>query len=382
MVGLALLVVTTSGVPLLYAQEITHAQHKEAYEASGPSRISIAEALPIVRQYDPRFALESIYATHGVYVADNFETGRRVTVDPSNGRVLGDFNPLKDDGAIAWTMSLLTNVHVCMLTCEEYAGYQPWLGNTIPGTGWLGFDGEGVSWGGLLLGITGVLLLFLGLSGIWLWWPGLRRWANGVRVRLRRGRYARDYDLHQVAGMVAVPLLLIWAVTGTGYEFGFVEKAWYGATPGDPLPERILESKPSNVPDIGPEAAVAAALKLVGERRVTALDIPSKKEKSATYGVWLADGFDPWRHNDYSGDLLVSVDRKSGAARVTYGGPEPRAQALWEDWNFMTHSGWVVGPWWRIVWLVLGLVPLVLAVTGLSTWLYKRGRRKRRAALA
>ena len=33
--------------------------------------------------------------------------------------------------------------------------------------------------------------------------------------------------------MIAVPLLLIWAFTGMGYEFGFVEKVWYGALPGD-----------------------------------------------------------------------------------------------------------------------------------------------------
>jgi uncharacterized iron-regulated membrane protein len=56
----------------------------------------------------------------------------------------------------------------------------------------------------------------------------------------------------------------------------------------------------------------------------------------------------------------------------------PLAQELWQDYNFPAHSGMIVNGWWRIVWGVLGLVPLLLGITGLSTWLWTRGVRKRR----
>ncbi|MGY4651059.1 putative iron-regulated membrane protein [Mycobacterium sp. URHB0021] len=38
-------------------------------------------------------------------------------------------------------------------------------------------------------------------------------------------------------------------------------------------------------------------------------------------------------------------------------------------------------PYWRVLWFILGLAPLMLLVTGLSTWLYRRlvGRRRRGA---
>jgi hypothetical protein len=103
--------------------------------------------------------------------------------------------------------------------------------------------------------------------------------------------------------------------------------------------------------------------------------------------VWFADGYDPWQQGEYAGDLLVSVDRHDAArTAVTYGGPaQSTAQTLWQDFNFPTHAGIIVNPWWRIIWGVLGLVPLLLAVTGLSTWLWTRGvrrRRRRRAAAA
>lgn len=38
--------------------------------------------------------------------------------------------------------------------------------------------------------------------------------------------FARDTDLHKGGGMIAIPFLLLWAVTGASYEFGFVEKVW------------------------------------------------------------------------------------------------------------------------------------------------------------
>ena len=58
------------------------------------------------------------------------------------------------------------------------------------------------------------------------------------------------------------------------------------------------------------------------------------------------------------------------------------AQALWEDWNFPTHAGWVVGPWWRSSGWSSAWRRSCSPFTGLSTWLYKRGRRKRRRQAA
>ena len=314
-----------------------------------------------MQQHDPEFAPYAIYYLDGVYVADDFET-RRVTVDPSTGEILGDFNTSGDDGFVRWTMSLMFNLHVCGLTCEGYVGYQAWLVEPVPGTGWLGFDGEPVSWGLLILGLTAVLLLFLSLSGIWLWWPGIKRWFVGVRVRWKKGRYARDYDLHQVAGMIAIPLLLLWAVTGMSYEFGFVERAWYGLTPGEPPAEgRVLESTESDEPDIGVAAAVAAAMKHHNDTPIS-VDIPAEDDPAATYGIWFQDGIDPYGKAVYPGDFLVSVDRKTGETMTTYGEYGSKAEELWSDWNFPLHAGWALNSWVRIIWVVLGLVPLLLAV--------------------
>jgi uncharacterized iron-regulated membrane protein len=97
--GLLLVVVTTSGVPLLWEAEITRAQHPEAYRAAGPGTMSFAEVADVVERHDSSFRPQSLYRAHGVVVADDFESGRRVSVDPSNGQVLADFNPVPRAGS-------------------------------------------------------------------------------------------------------------------------------------------------------------------------------------------------------------------------------------------------------------------------------------------
>lgn len=38
----------------------------------------------------------------------------------------------------------------------------------------------------------------------------------------------------------------------------------------------------------------------------------------------------------------------------------------------------MVNGWWRVIWLVFGVAPVVLAVTGIITWLIRRGKRRRK----
>ena len=117
-------------------------------------------------------------------------------------------------------------------------------------------------------------------------------------------------------------------------------------------------SRPSRrKPDIGLPAAIAAAQKRAGtDEPPTALDLPARGDAKAAYGVWFADGYDPWNHSDYSGDLGVNVDRTNADRTIfMWGGDVSRAETLWEDWNFPMHTGWAVNPWWRSIWLVLGL---------------------------
>ena len=129
----------------------------------------------------------------------------------------------------------MINIHDCALTCAGLPGYQAWLSTPLPS-----MFGADATLGYYLLGLLGVVLIFLSVSGAIIWWPGLRALASGFTVRRGRGNYVRDLDLHRVVGIVAVPFMLMWGATGAAFFFHWPEQIYYALVPGtacdDPAP--------------------------------------------------------------------------------------------------------------------------------------------------
>jgi len=393
-IGTLLVIECTTGALLVYHPELDRHLRGDVFGAprdQAASDQSMAASIDAATAYDPEFEAHGVYDDKGTHVVQNYDNGESITVDPRSGEVLGEFDSLeRPDGKIAWVLGLSYNVHLCGLTCEGYPGYAGWALEEVPFTEWAGFpseEGAGntpLTWGGLLLGITALLLVFLALSGIWLWWPTIRHFRRGVRIRWGRNRYARDYDLHQVIGMIALPLLLLWAVTGMSYEFGFVEKGYYKAMPGE-AQEAELVVDDSQTAEITFDQALAAASETAGATSPPALyEPPAADDPAGSHAFWFSVGYDPWAEGRYPGDVEVLVDRHDAThTAIVYGDPEqPLSQTIYQDFNYPTHSGFFVNGWIRILWLVLGLVPLVLMWTGVSTWLFKRTVHKRRLKAA
>ena len=223
--------------------------------------------------------------------------------------------------------------------------------------------------GGLILAVSGLLLLFLCVSGIVLWWPGIRRMARGFQVRRGKGAYTFNYDLHNVVGIAVLPLLAMWAITGTGFELKQVRDAWYAVLPGgQPAEMEEVTSEPGSGPGISMERAEQIALAKVPGSRPVSISVPDAKAKDSAYFAYVASGSDPYDHSSYPGNVGVGVDRYSGRAEITYDNRDGPVAQVWEDWQYppTPATSWAGG--YRTVWLVFGFLPLVLAVTGVTTW--------------
>lgn len=393
--GVLLVVITTSGAILLYKPEVFQWTHPDLFTSTPTSTpITMADAFTIADAHDPDLHAHDGYLAHGVYAIHGTDwSGPAVYIDAGTGAVNGV------DSDAGGVMGFLDNLHECGLSCEDYPGYVAALNATplgfLAGTSfYTGDDGQPVPlWqslsemtvGAFLLGMLGLLLLFLAVSGIPLWWPSFRRFWQGFRIRWRGGRFARDYDVHQVVGLISVPFLLMWAITGAGFEFPFVETTWYAATGSEAFDWEAHEftSVESTAPDITLAQAEAAAIALVGgATRVDLATLPDPDEPTSAYSFYLTEGYDPYGYSDYPGNVGVGVDRHdAGRAEIT-AGPEVQtvSQYVWTLWNFPTHAGNVVNGWWRLIWFVFGLVPLLLMVTGISTWLVRRRTRRERTA--
>jgi uncharacterized iron-regulated membrane protein len=73
--------------------------------------------------------------------------------------------------------------------------------------------------GRLLNGIGGALFMVLILTGVWLWWPGLRHVLRSLKVGKPQASRRFIWQLHSVVGIVSFALLFVWAITAIYFAF-------------------------------------------------------------------------------------------------------------------------------------------------------------------
>jgi uncharacterized iron-regulated membrane protein len=377
--GLVLLVVVLSGVALVLAPEIEQVTHPGLYDSSSTGKqIAPGRALAVVHEGMPDLDLTGayVYDNRGAWeVHSGTET---VRVDEHTGAVLGTID--REHGLMAF----IANLHECGLTCEEMSGYVPFLAK--PAQVW-GFDltlGNEGNWGGFILAVSGVLLLVLVVTGLFLWWPGRGKVRRGLKVRRGKGRYKLHYDLHKVVGFVALPALAIWALTGINFELPKqTEGAFYAVTPGGPAPDSLyeFESKPGSGPGVSMSEAIADARTAVpAGSTLVSVTKPELGEPGSSYEMWFAHGVDTYAYGEYPGNYGVYVDRYSGEAHQYFPNPgnDTVTNNFMQNWTGAIHEGVLVGWIPRLGWVLFGLTPLLLAVTGTVTWLIRRRLKRRK----
>lgn len=364
--GVILVLFTTAGALLLFRPDAQRAMNSDAFQIirlPGDQPVTVVQALRAVERAQPTFQAGRVWFDGQVYRV--YDTGRKHwwSVDPGSGRILGH------DGAVLdgfW--GFVKNLHTCLLTCPEYPGYVSWLGAKMPGLG--------VTVSNLCATLLGLTMLWLVLSGVRLGWAAFRR---GPLVRWSRGRFARDSDLHRVIGVAIAPFLFIWAITGISFEVPVVDDLWYALTPGTRTVSPVdTPAPPQHGPDIGLEAAFRNASALIGASHTPTFALLPTRTSSVYHFRFEAA---PLTYGDVTDGVRIVVHRYTGVASFEDNPPgSPAATTVWENWRFPVHSGIAVPVWWRLPWLVIGLAPLALLVTGLSAWLFRRRVARERAA--
>jgi uncharacterized iron-regulated membrane protein len=376
--GLLIVIVSTSGALVVYAPEMLRAGNADLFHTTqSATPVGFSTAIEAVKTSDPEFEPAEIALKDGVFILAGGESENTYFVDAGTGELNGQNN------IYGGVIGFLENLHDCGLTCEGYAGYTPWLSSPSPVAS-IGPFAE-MSWGALLLAISALALVLLAVSAPFIWWPGLRKWRNAFRLRWRKGRFARDFDLHNVIGIVAVVPLMIWGLTGLNFEVPGFRAVWDTVTGGQTPPDDnyTMEASANPGEPITLDQAMDAAKKRFPGATVTWVGMPS--EDAEFYSIDVLDGGpNLWAHNaDYEGNRSVGVDAfDADNVRVFLGRPPTVSNAIADEWaQPAVHYGIAVNGYWRALWFVLGMAPLLLMLTGLSTWLYRRRvRRRRRSA--
>ena len=204
-----------------------------------------------------------------------------------------------------------------------------------------------------IVGWVGVAMLLSSLTGLWLWWPTKGRFTRGLRWRRRPDL---NSNLHHMSGFwIALPLAVLSA-TGVWISFPAVFSGGAPGGPGGPggAAQPLVETK------LGADGALAAAQAIAAGQPAT-LGWPT--EKKAEWTVSMRGAGKPQE---------VKVGEADAKASLVPAKPETLARTMRR-----IHDGTGMPVVWQIIIFIGGILPALLAVTGILMWLRMRRRRQR-----
>jgi uncharacterized iron-regulated membrane protein len=203
--------------------------------------------------------------------------------------------------------------------------------------------------GRAIVGWIGVAMAFSCFTGLWLWWPTVGKWVRGLRWRRHRNL---DTNLHHLTGFwVALPLFVL-SLTGMWISFPGVFGGGMARGPGGD--RGMARPQPLASPHLGIDAVIASAQ---GVKPGDWQQVTWPTDRKPVWSVALADTQDS-----------VTVDDLTGAAKLAPAPPETTARLMRR-----IHDGTRMGALWQTIIFLGGLIPALLAITGIIMWWRARG---------
>ena len=373
--GLVITVVCLSGAVLVFEGEITRALHPELYRVAVPANVRPLRPSQLADRIRGQMpdslhlvSLQLSARSDEPCMAAFRETGRKqLSVDPYTGNVNG------------WTESPAFFGTVRKL--------HRWLLDPPPSKG-------EKSVGKAIVGVSTLALVLILVSGLILWIPRSRKaLRNRLKVSYSDGRRFW-HDCHVSLGFYATLLLLVMALTGLTWSFGWYRTAAYVLFGGTPQ-TAVAEEAPARKTDSGNRQSRERS----GGRNAGREHGGTQTETEARpfdYAVWDAVLGELTAHcTAYKTIVLTQTEaqvaRQSAMRRIDRATFDPRSGRLaeiarYEDtprqqrlrgWFYAFHTGTWGGIWTKILYFLAALVGASLPLTGYWLW-WRRCMNKRK----
>lgn len=186
--------------------------------------------------------------------------------------------------------------------------------------------------GRMVNGVASVFVTLLCLTGGILWWPGLSKWRRSLTVDFKANWKRLNWDLHSAIGFWTFALIFMWAFTGIYLVFPDpFQKALNRVAPLDfykPLADAAIPPTPSAV------GTPKSVFVLVAEQPIFLPPPPDRPN---------------------NGKRRRFVPHYSSGDKVL-------------RWVYYLHFGNFAGNKTKGLWVALGLLPMLLFLTGAIMW--------------
>ncbi|HEU4586571.1 MAG TPA: PepSY-associated TM helix domain-containing protein [Gemmatimonadaceae bacterium] len=347
--GLLLVVIGLSGSALVFRQEIDEALNPELLRVTpAATRVPMQQVLDVAQRAFPDEAPSRIRMPRTpegvVEVWLGRAPSRYVYVDPYRGTLLGARRPTE------FLTGWLFYLHTKLLS---------------------GDAGERV------VGVGALVLAVLSITGLVLWRPrrrSKREAQREARVAIASGGRRRSaYDLHRAVGFYSSALLLIASLTGASLVFHEAfEGIIYGLTRTPSKPAIPLAVSPPDRPSLPLDSLLSIAERAQPGGKISYIYPADAPTAAFRVRKRLAPEIHP------NGRSYVALDPRTGAVLgVEDGGRAPLGAQVYNA-LYPLHIGIGGSTAMRVLVLVVGLAPALLAVTGVLQWWRRSARRRRR----
>lgn len=221
--------------------------------------------------------------------------------------------------------------------------------------------------GETLVGIIGIGLLLMVISGLIYWWP--KDWKRAWRVRTDKGTRILVGDLHRVAGAALSLVLLISALTGVLLVFSKPINGWINALYGA-KPARSAKVVPGEARLLLDQLVAKGNAALPGGRLVD-VRVDAKAAKPVLLRKRLPGEIQP------NGRSMVEVDPYRGEVLTVRPVDQAEPGIRLTNWVFAFHVGSVGGLPHRVLMLVTGLGLALLGGSGVYQWSAREWKQRR-----
>lgn len=225
--------------------------------------------------------------------------------------------------------------------------------------------------GSVIVGISGIVLVLLCLSGIILWVPKAGKLLKSITVSFRKKFKRVNYDLHRSVGFWTCLLLLLFALTGSALVFYTGSESLLGSLLNE---KPAAAAPPSSIPenrDISHiyQKAIDKAKSLFPDGRVSFLYLPQGKTGVITVRMKQPAEWHP------NGRTFVYLDRYSLETRRIEDGLNTRTSTAIMNMMYPLHIGSFGGYFIKWLYVIVGLAPALLTVTGTLIWWMKKRKK-------
>ena len=223
--------------------------------------------------------------------------------------------------------------------------------------------------GGIILGFIGLIVLVLVIAGFFLWWPRGNRFRGAFWFRPTKPAHGRIYELHNLLGFYSVIFLVVVVTTGTMITLPTYVRPILAQFSELRTPPSVRSTPVAGRTRVTVDTALRAAQAEFPTARPKWIDTPAGNE-----GVYHFRFYQDGEPSRRFPQTEVWVDQYSGAVLARRDPMREGAGDTIVTWLHGLHVGEAFGLPGRLLVLLLGLVPLVMFVTGTLYWMRKRTR--------